>query len=116
MKPQSQIEAIINGLISYLEEKKSLDLLPQIAQELIKQSWVRIDPNLAIVSTPIALEPNQIQKIKTYLSKTLSRPVWVKAKIDKSIIAGLRIEIAGQVIDGTINRQLQELKQQVIYA
>lgn len=116
MKPQNQIEAIVNGLISYLEEKKSLDLLPQIAQQLIKQSWVRIDPNLAIVSTAIALEPNQVQKIKIHLSKTLSRPVRVKAKIDKSIIAGLRIEIAGQVIDGTINRQLQELKEQITYA
>jgi len=115
MKTQSQVDAIVNGIVSYLEEKKALDLLPQVAKELIKQSWVKIDPNLAVVSSSIQLTSYQLNQIKNHLSKIFKRPIRVKAKIDRSIIAGLRIEIAGQIIDGTVNRQLQELKQQIIY-
>jgi len=115
MKPQVQIDAIVNGIISYLEDNQTLDLLPLIAQELIKQSWVRIDPNLAVVSSAIALNAKQQANIKTHLSKVLKRPIRLKTQVDKSIIAGLKIEVAGQIIDGTLNRQLQDLKQQIIY-
>ena len=30
MKAQSQVDAIVNGIVNYLEEKKALDLLPQV--------------------------------------------------------------------------------------
>jgi len=115
MKSQPQINAIVNGIVSYLEDNQSLDLLPLIAQELVKQSWVRIDPNLAVVSAAIALDAKQQANIKAHLSEILKRPIRLKTQVDKSIIAGLKIEIAGQVIDGTLNRQLQDLKQQIIY-
>ncbi len=115
MKPQVQIDAIVNGIISYLEDNQVLDLLPLITQELIKQSWVKIDPNLAVVSSAIALNAKQQTNIKTHLSKVLKRPIRLKTQIDKSIIAGLKIEVAGQIIDGTLNRQLQDLEQEIIY-
>jgi len=115
MKSQVQIDAIVNGIISYLEDNQALDLLPLIAQELIKQSWVKIDPNLAVVYSAITLNAKQQANIKTHLSKILKRPIRLKTQVDKSIIAGLKIEVAGQVIDGTLNRQLQDLKQQIVY-
>ena len=115
MKSQGQINAIVNGILSYLEEKKSLDLLPRVAKELIHRSFFRVDPNLAIISTPIKLSKDQISSIKTILSKQFNRPIRIKSTIDKSIVAGLKIEIAGQVIDGTINRKLKDLKVNVLY-
>ena len=115
MKSQGQISAIVNGILTYLEEKKSLDLLPQVAKELIRQSFFRVDPNLAIISAPIQLSEDQISSIKTILSKQFKRPIRIKSVINKSIIAGLKIEIAGQVIDGTVNRKLKDLKINVLY-
>jgi len=115
MKSDHQIQAIVNGIISFLEEKKSLDLLPEVANELIKQSFFRVDPNLAVVSSPIKLSTTQTSSIKQILSQQFDRPIRIKTKIDKSIIAGLKIEVAGLVVDGTVNRKLQELKTNVIY-
>ena len=115
MKSQAQIDSIVNGILSYLQEKKALDLLPEVAQSLIKQSFLKIDPNLAIVSSSVKLDSSQRQQIKASLSKLYQRPIRLKTKLDRSIIAGLKIEIAGQVIDATLNRKLVDLKHQVIY-
>ncbi len=115
MKADHQVQTIVEGIISYLQEKKSLDLLPEIARSLIKQSWVRFDPNLATVSSPVKLDQKQLKKIKAVLSTKMNRKIRLKAIIDKSIIAGFRINIAGQVIDGTINKKLIDLQQKVIY-
>ena len=111
----SQIDAIVEGIISYLEENKALDLLPAIAQKIVKQSWVRVDPNLALVSSRISLTKPQTQKLQQILSKYLNRPIRVKNIVNRSIIAGLKINVAGQVIDGTINTKLKQLKNQVVY-
>jgi len=115
MKFHNKTDAIVEGILSYLEEKKSLDLLPEVAKKLSQQSFVRIDPNLAVVSSSIQLNKKQTDEIKQHLSRYLNRPIRIKTKIDKSIIAGLKIEVAGQMIDSTVNRRLKELKTKVIY-
>ena len=115
MKSSQIVNQIVSGILAYLEENKSLDLLPQISKELTKQSWIKIDPNLATVSTRTKLTPNQISLIKTNLSKHFQRPIRIKSIQDSSIIAGLKITIAGFEIDTTVNRQLKELKSQLLY-
>lgn len=115
MKADHQVQSIVEGVLAYLTEKKSLDLLPEISNELIKQSWVRFDPNLATISSPVKLEQDQLKQIKSILSEKFGRSVRLKTTLDKSIVAGFRITIAGQVIDGTVNKKLSDLKQEVLY-
>ncbi len=115
MKSDHQISAIVEGILSYLSEKKSLDLLPEISKKLLQQSWVRFDPNLATVASRAKLDKSQLNQIKSILSKKFDRPIRIKMKTDKTIIAGFRITIAGEVIDGTVNKKLEDLKKRVIY-
>jgi len=115
MKDSYQIEAITEAILDYLQSNKALDLLPQIAQKLTEESWVKIDPNLAQISAPIKLSPLQTKTIRTQLSRQFNRPIKVKTKIDPEIIAGLRISVAGKIIDATVNYRLKTLKEQIIY-
>jgi len=115
MKDSQQIEAITEAIINYLELNRALDLLPQIAQKLTEQSWVKIDPNLALITAPIKLSPEQLKTVQSTLSLQLKRPIRVKSKLDTSIIAGFKINVAGKIIDATVNRRLKALKEKVIY-
>ncbi|MDZ7586929.1 MAG: F0F1 ATP synthase subunit delta [Patescibacteria group bacterium] len=115
MKDSVQIEAITDAILDYLQINKALDLLPQIAQRLTAESWVKIDPDLAQITAPIKLSLLQIKAIKKQLSTHFKRPIRVKTKIDSSIIAGLRINVAGKIIDATINHRLKALQEQIIY-
>lgn len=115
MKSDHKVNEIVEGILSYLSEKKSLDLLPEISSRLLKQSWVRFDPNLATIASPVELDKSQLLEIKSILSKKLDRPIRLKMVSDKTIIAGFKITIAGEVIDGTVNKKLEDLKKQIIY-
>lgn len=115
MKDSHQVEAITEAILDYLQAKKALDLLPQIAQKLTEASWVKIDPSLAQISAPVKLSPLQIKAIQTKLSQLFKRPIRVKTKIDPGIIAGLKISVAGKIIDATVNSRLKTLKEQIIY-
>lgn len=115
MKDDQQVIQIVNGIVDYLQSIKALDLLPQVAEKLTNAGWVKLDPELALVYCRIKLSPGQIKMIKTWLSRLYGRPIRIKTFIDPSIIAGLKINIGGKTIDATINRRLEDLKQQVIY-
>ena len=115
MSSDQSIDNIVNGIVTYLKQIKALDLLPQIAENLKKLSWVKYDPDLATVYSAQPLSSTQIRELKTILSKYFKRQIRVKSRLDQSIIAGLKIHLAGQEIDATINRRLEDLKQQIIY-
>ena len=115
MKTDSKVDSIVKGFLDYLQAKKSLDLLPQILDELSRQGINRVDPNLALVKSPVKLEPGQVSAIRQILSKNFGRLIQVKTKIDKSIIAGFIIEVGGQVIDASLDKELEEVKEQMLY-
>ena len=115
MKPDSKIDSIVRGILDYLESKKTLDLLPQVIEGLTKQGLNRVDPNLALISSPVKMESGHVAQIRQILTKLFKRPIQVKTRIDQSIIAGFSIEVAGQVIDASVNKQLEEVKQQMLY-
>lgn len=115
MKDLNQIEIIVDSIIEYLSSSQSLDLLPEIAKKLTEKSWVKIDPNLALISSAVKLSTVQQALVKKTLSRHFDRPIRLKTKIDPAIIGGLKINVAGQVIDATLNHHLESLKDQVIY-
>lgn len=115
MKSDHQVNAIVEGILGYLQEKKALDLLPVVASELTKQSWVRFDPHLATVSSRVKLSKSQLSEIKKILTLKYHQPIRVKSLIDKSIVAGFKISIAGEIIDGTVDKRLNDLKQVITY-
>ena len=115
MKSNIKIDAVVEGIISYLKDQKAMDLLPEVAEKLNRQSWVRTDPNLAIVLSPVKLTGLQKNKIKKNLTSLFNRKITLKNKIDKSIIGGFQISVSGKTIDASINTKLKDLKNAVIY-
>lgn len=115
MKTDKSVDNIVKGILAYLEAKKELDLLPQIAESLKKLSWVKVDPDLAVVYSQQKLSSAQINQIKTVLQSLAKHQVRVINRIDLSIIAGFKINFAGREIDSTVNRRLEELKDHLNY-
>jgi len=115
MKADSKVDSIVRGILDYLQVKKSLDLLPQVLEELGRQGLNRVDPNLALVKSPVKLEADQLAAIKQILTKNFGRPITVKTRIDKSIIAGFIIEIDGKLIDASLDKELETVKEQMLY-
>jgi len=60
------------------------------------------------------LKKENINKIKEKLSKTYGRTVELETVIDPSIIGGFRLEFEGNIIDETINKQLDYMKSSLL--
>lgn len=71
------------------------------------------DTVIAKVTVASALDDAQAKKLQDSLTKTYGKQIRINVEIDPSIIGGLKVQIAGEIIDGSISSRLQNLKQQL---
>ncbi len=62
-----------------------------------------------ISATP--LNDERIEKIKSTLSTNLNKEIIITTEVDESLIGGFLIEVDGRIIDGTIKKQITDVKQ-----
>ena len=65
--------------------------------------------NVVVVSNK-PLKKKNLDKIKNKLKEKYNRKIQIEETIDEHIIGGFRIEFEGNVIDETINKQLNDIK------
>lgn len=68
---------------------------------------------LATVTVAAPLSAEQQQKLATLLEQTAGRPVKVTTVVDPALIGGVRIQMADDVIDGSIRARLEDLRQRL---
>ena len=67
----------------------------------------------AFVTTPVALSPEQAKTLADALSSLLDRRVEVREAVDPSIIAGIQVRIADQLMENSIRQQFVQIRDAV---
>lgn len=67
----------------------------------------------AVVQTVFPLDDKLIEAIREKLSKKLSKKVNVRTELSPALIGGIRIVIGNSHLDGSIQRTLADLKEQL---
>jgi len=62
------------------------------------------------VTTAIPLDEALRAKLVDKLTASLGRPVSLRERVDESIIGGIRINVAGKVLDGSVSTQLKSVR------
>lgn len=65
---------------------------------------------VAEVTTAVVMADDTRASLIQKLSAAIGRPVSLREKIDKSIIGGVRINVGGRVLDGSISSQLDAMR------
>ena len=68
----------------------------------------------AFVTSAKPLSEEQAESIKEKLSKNLNKQIFIQADVDESLLGGVRIKVAGHIIDGSVKKQLDDLKKQLL--
>lgn len=68
---------------------------------------------LATVTVAAPLSEGQHDRLAAALAQSVGRPVKITTVIDSGIIGGIRVQIADDVIDGSIRARLDDLRQQL---
>ena len=71
------------------------------------------DHNIAEAVVTTALTEAQAQALKERLEKISGKTVLLTQKTDSTVLGGIRVELEGKQLDGTVQERLSSLKKKV---
>ncbi len=104
----------ILGLFSVVLRKNREAQLIDILEIFLKKVEEYKGIETAFVTSAKPLSEKHIETIKEKLSKNLNKQIFIQADVDESLLGGVRIKVAGHIIDGSIKKQLDDLKKQLL--
>ncbi|HSK46803.1 MAG TPA: ATP synthase F1 subunit delta [Coriobacteriia bacterium] len=84
--------------------------LAQIAERFGEVAEAKRGVVVAEVTTAIALTDALRASLTEKLAAALNRPVSLRERVDASILGGIRINVAGRVLDGSLSSQLDTMR------
>lgn len=87
--------------------------LPGIAEALLALGAAEGGKEVAVVRSAIDLTDDQKTRLAAALQTAVGKPVDVRVVIDPSVLGGLVAQVGDTVIDGTVRRRLDQLKQAI---
>jgi F-type H+-transporting ATPase subunit delta len=101
------------GLLQFIVNQGHARQLPEILADLSDIAAEARNSAVAEVRTAVPLDEDQRKHLAQALSTATGKRIELKALVDKSVLGGVYAKIGDTVIDGTIRRRLQQLKEQV---
>ncbi len=101
------------GLLGFVVEQGRARQLPQILSELSDLAAEARDAVVAEVRSAIALDDQQKANLAQALSTATGKKVELKVLVDPEVLGGIVAKVGDTVIDGTVRRRLEQLKEQV---
>lgn len=87
--------------------------LSSIAREVAVIGAAERGRDVAVVRSAIDLDDDQKARLATALESAVGTPVDVRVQIDPSVLGGIVAQVGDIVIDGSVRRRLDQLKQSV---
>jgi F-type H+-transporting ATPase subunit delta len=101
------------GLLTFIVSQGRARQLPQILEGLSARAAEARNSVVAEVRSAVPLDGEQRQRLTEALASATGKQVQVKAIVDPSVIGGVVAKVGDTVIDGSIRRRLEQLKEQV---
>jgi len=111
-KANSVTQAIISQAIGSSRGRRVAIVLDQFAKQVAAYG----ESLVATITVSKELEQSQIERLRTTLAGTYGQQVSLNIEIDPSILGGMVVQIAGEIIDGSVSTRLQNLKLQLVKA
>ncbi|MFH1190411.1 MAG: ATP synthase F1 subunit delta [Candidatus Omnitrophota bacterium] len=100
------------NFLKLLIEKKRIDLFIDIAEyaRIHYAHGIEID---ALLKTSYPLETETLQRIKRALEARIRRKIHLYVELDADLVGGAYARIGNMVIDGSVKRRLEDLKEKL---
>jgi len=101
------------GLIQLLVSQDRVSDLPDIAMAVAGVAASSRDKELAEVRSAVPLDDETVQRLATALGRATGKTVEVKVIVDPSVIGGIVARVGDTVIDGSIAKRVDSVRQAV---
>lgn len=87
--------------------------LPEIADRFLARAAEARNRSVAEVRSPVPLDEETVRRLASALSKRMGNEVEVRVVVDETVLGGLVARVGDTVIDGSVKRRLQSLRETV---
>jgi ATP synthase F1 delta subunit len=94
--------------------KRRIGQFAGIARSFEKAKGVREGVSKGTIESAVALDGGQLERFESETGRLLGKTVRLEPKIEPSLIGGVRIYVDGKLIDASIRRRLDELREKII--
>lgn len=101
------------GMVQFIVGQNRASDLPSIAASLLEQAAQSRDKAVAEVRSAVPLDDRTIERLAVALGRATEKNIEVKLVVDESIIGGIVARVDDTVIDGSIARRFDSLRQTV---
>ncbi len=91
-----------------------VDLMPNIARELNQLVLDHKNEAIAKVTTATQMDETQQNLVKQALERMTGKKIVLETQVQPSILGGVVARVGDQVIDGSVDRRLRLLQQQLL--
>lgn len=120
--PGEQKASLVTSLVGDKVDPLTLRLLQQAVStprgesaydgvtELSELAARRRHRSVAIVKSPVELTSQQEDRLTAALGRIYGREIFVAVDVDPSVLGGLSVQVGDEVVDGTIEHRLDEVR------
>jgi F-type H+-transporting ATPase subunit delta len=101
------------GLVAMVVGADRAGELPAIVDRFLELSASARQHDIAEVRSAVPLDDRVRERLARALSEAVGKEVEVKVVVDPGVLGGVFARIGDTVIDGTIRRRLEELKERI---
>jgi F-type H+-transporting ATPase subunit delta len=111
-----KVSPLLWNFLGVLNLKNRLSLLPQIVtayQDLLDDKYGKIEVD---VTTAHPLSAEDLEEVRQRVSGALKRDAVIHQYVDESIIGGMLLRVADQLIDASVKSKLEAIKRKLMSA
>lgn len=101
----------IRNLVAVLIDNRRIVALPEIARQFRTELFARLGIAEAEVTTTRELGPDEKKMLEAQMAKLTGKKVEARYATDQKILGGAVIRIGSTIYDGSVQGQLQRLRQ-----
>ena len=107
------VDPMVRNMVNLLVARGLVDAIPEACEEFAELLDRQEGRQRVEVTTAVALEPAEIERITNFISGLIGREVVVTARVDEEILGGLVIQIGDRLLDGSARARLDGLRQRL---
>ena len=108
---RGRIPEILLGVLRMMTARGHVSELTDMAREFEELAREYRGEAEALVTSAVALSEEEQEKLKAGLEKKFRRQVTLRCEVDPALIGGVRVEMEGSVIDGSLKNRLDQIKE-----
>ena len=102
----------IRNFLKFLIEKKRFDIFLDVA-EYLRAKYTHLGQVDVLLRTAFPLELDLIKKLEVVLKNRLKQDLRFFIDLDGSLLGGVQVVIGNTIIDGSVMKRLNELKEKL---